>query len=89
MITADTGSIVKGRFYDNVRDFQGDNPVNKEMKQTLLSNDRQLFVLLNNWVTIVCGTEIQKTGDVFKIEDYQSVNGCRTSHIISTIKPNL
>lgn len=82
LITDDTDSIVKGLFYDNVRDFQGDNPVNKEMEQTLLSNDRQLFVLLNNGVTIVCGTEIQKTGDVFTIEDYQIVNGCQTSHVI-------
>ena len=82
LITDDTGSIVKGLFYDNVRDFQGDNPVNKEMEQTLLSADRQLFVLLNNGVTIVCGTEIKKTGDVFTIEDYQIVNGCQTSHVI-------
>lgn len=82
LITDDSGSIVKGLFYDNVRDFQGDNPVNREMEQTLLTDDRQLFVLLNNGVTIVCGTQIQKTGDIFTIEDYQIVNGCQTSHVI-------
>jgi AIPR protein len=82
LITDDSGSIVKGLFYDNVRDFQGDNPVNQEMEKTLLTDDRQLFVLLNNGVTIVCGTQIQKTGDIFTIEDYQIVNGCQTSHVI-------
>lgn len=82
LITDDSGSIVKGLFYDNVRDFQGNNPVNQEMERTLLSDDRQLFVLLNNGVTIVCGTQIQKTGDIFTIEDYQIVNGCQTSHVI-------
>ena len=82
LITDDSGSIVKGLFYDNVRDFQGGNPVNQEMEKTLLSDDRQLFVLLNNGVTIVCGTQIQKTGDIFTIEDYQIVNGCQTSHVI-------
>ena len=82
LITDDSGSIVKGLFYDNVRDFQGDNAVNQEMEKTLLTDDRQLFVLLNNGVTIVCGTQIQKTGDIFTIEDYQIVNGCQTSHVI-------
>ena len=30
LITDDAGNIVRGLFYDNVRDFQGDNPVNLE-----------------------------------------------------------
>jgi hypothetical protein len=89
LITDDSGSIVKGLFYDNVRDFQGDNPVNQEMEKTLLTDDRQLFVLLNNGVTIVCGTQIQKTGDIFTIEDYQIVNGCQTSHVIYNNKTQL
>lgn len=82
LITDDSGTILRGLFYDNVRDFQGDNPVNQEIEHTLTSEDRRLFVLLNNGITIVCGAEIQKTGDLFTIEDYQIVNGCQTSHVI-------
>jgi len=81
LITDDTGVILKGLFYDNVRDFQGDNPVNKEIDDTLKSPDRALFVLMNNGVTIVADS-ISRTGDTFTIEDYQIVNGCQTSHVI-------
>ncbi len=69
---------MRGLFYDNVRDFQGDNPVNKEIDDTLKSDERDLFVLLNNGITIVAES-LSKTGDIFTIEDYQIVNGCQTS----------
>lgn len=81
LITDDSGNILRGLFYDNVRDFQGENPVNKEMDDTLNSSERQLFVLMNNGVTIVAES-IGKTGDTFTIEDYQIVNGCQTSHVL-------
>jgi hypothetical protein len=81
LITDDSGNIVRGLFYDNVRDFQGENPVNHEIGETLKSPARQLFVLLNNGVTIVADS-ISKTGDTFTIEDYQIVNGCQTSHVL-------
>jgi hypothetical protein len=81
LITDDSGNIVRGLFYDNVRDFQGDNPVNHEIDETLKSPAQQLFVLLNNGVTIVADS-INKTGDLFTIEDYQIVNGCQTSHVL-------
>jgi len=81
LITDDSGNIVRGLFYDNVRDFQGDNPVNQEIDDTLKSPAQQLFVLLNNGVTIVADS-INKTGDTFTIEDYQIVNGCQTSHVL-------
>lgn len=81
LITDDTGNIIKGLFYDNVRDFQGDNPVNLEIAETLKTQEQQLFVLMNNGVTIVSDS-ISKTGDVFTIEDYQVVNGCQTSHVL-------
>ncbi|MBW8060745.1 MAG: AIPR protein, partial [Solirubrobacterales bacterium] len=68
LITDDGGNILRGLFYDNVRDFQGENPVNHEIDETLKSPDKQLFVLMNNGVTIVADS-ITKTGDVFNIED--------------------
>jgi hypothetical protein len=81
LITDDSENIVRGLFYDNVRDFQGENPVNREIDETLKSQARELFVLLNNGVTIVADS-ISKTGDTFTIEDYQIVNGCQTSHVL-------
>lgn len=81
LITDDSGSIVRGLFYDNVRDFQGENPVNHEIDETLKNDERQLFILMNNGVTIVADS-ITKTGDIFTIEDYQIVNGCQTSHVL-------
>lgn len=88
LITDETGAILKGLFYDNVRDFQGDNPVNKEIDDTLRSTDKGLFVLMNNGVTVVADS-ISRTGDTFTIEDYQIVNGCQTSHVIFNAKDSI
>lgn len=88
LITDDSGNIVRGLFYDNVRDFQGDNPVNHEIDDTLKTPAQQLFVLMNNGVTIVADS-ISKTGDSFTIEDYQIVNGCQTSHVLFNNIENL
>src|SRR5262249_38387944 len=42
------GLIKKSLFYDNVRDFQGDNKVNTEIKSTLTSQEmRARFALMN------------------------------------------
>lgn len=81
LITDDSGNILRGIFYDNVRDFQGDNPVNIEIGETLKSDEQQLFVLLNNGITIVADA-LTRTGDNFTLEDFQIVNGCQTSHVI-------
>ncbi len=89
LICSSDGSLLKSLFYDNVRDFQGENPVNREVGQTLQSNAiRNSFVLLNNGVTIVAKS-IQKTGSVFTVRDFQIVNGCQTSHILHANKGSL
>lgn len=89
LITDDSGNIVRGLFYDNVRDYQGDdNSVNNEIDQTLKTPAQQLFVLMNNGVTIVADS-ISKTADTFTIEDYQIVNGCQTSHVLFNNFANL
>ena len=81
LITGDNGEIRKSVFYDNVRDFQGeDNPVNYEMEESLKS-DSDKFVLLNNGVTVIC-KELSSIGNKFTLTDYQIVNGCQTSHVI-------
>ncbi|MEG4917473.1 AIPR family protein [Microcoleus sp. B7-D4] len=81
LITDENGKLLRGLFYDNVRDFQGDNPVNKEIEQTLVSEEKEAFILLNNGVTVVAD-DLSVTGDNFKLTSFQIVNGCQTSHIL-------
>jgi hypothetical protein len=89
LICSNDGSLLKSLFYDNIRDFQGENPVNKEMGETLKNNFvKNSFVLLNNGVTIVAKS-IQRTGTIFTIKDFQIVNGCQTSHILYANKESL
>ena len=76
------GNLQKNLFYDNIRDFQGNNPVNKDIASTLKDGtQKSRFGLLNNGITIVAKA-ISKIGSTFKIMDYQIVNGCQTSHVL-------
>lgn len=69
-------------FEDNVRDFQGYNSVNTEIKETLHNQTDQIrFGLLNNGITIVA-KNISVIGDQIEIYDYQIVNGCQTSYVL-------
>jgi hypothetical protein len=77
----DNDEIIGSLFYDNVRDWQGDNEINSEIKATLESNAKARFVLMNNGITIIAHN-LQPTGNKFLIEDYQIVNGCQTSHVL-------
>jgi hypothetical protein len=81
LIIDEAGNMKGGLFFDNVRDWQGFNAVNTSIQQTLKSNDRNRFVLMNNGLTIIAAT-VQPTGDKFHIEDYQIVNGCQTSNVL-------
>ena len=82
LVSTDDGELNRDLFFDNVRDFQGHNPVNREIEHTL--SDEQLrdsFPLLNNGITIIAGS-IKRTADTFQIHDFQIVNGCQTTHIL-------
>jgi len=81
LITGESGNMKGGLFFDNVRDWQGFNPVNSQIKQTLESENKNRFVLMNNGLTIIAST-VQLTGDKFYIENYQIVNGCQTSNVL-------
>lgn len=82
LITDENGNLIKSIFYDNVRDFQDYNDVNKGIKATISDETlRSRFVLMNNGVTIITKT-LRTTGNRFTIEDYQIVNGCQTSHVL-------
>ena len=81
LITDENQNLLRGMFYENVRDFQGDNPVNKEIEETLKSGLRDSFVLLNNGITIV-SEDLKTTSDNFTVSGFQIVNGCQTSHVL-------
>lgn len=89
LITDDSGNLLQGIFYDNVRGFLGGNPVNKEIIATIESTDTSIqFPILNNEITIVPKT-MNSSGDRFKLTDYQIVNGCQTSHILYKCRSNI
>ncbi|MHA7968269.1 AIPR family protein [Rhizobium sp. CAU 1783] len=81
LLADDSGNIIKSVFVDNVRDFQGENPVNADIAKTITDGLFDQFVLRNNGITIVA-RNIKVTSSQFVLEDYQIVNGCQTSHVI-------
>jgi cold shock CspA family protein len=89
LISTDDGMLNRELFYDNVRDFQGDNPVNREIEQTLKdSSGPNRFALLNNGITLVARS-VNKQGDRFRISDFQIVNGCQTTHMLFRCKDRM
>lgn len=87
LISDENGEIRKNVFYDNVRDYQGDNPVNHEMSETVI-RDPNKFVLFNNGVTVIC-KKLTNIRNRFTLTDYQIVNGCQTSHVLFNNKDSL
>jgi hypothetical protein len=83
LIRDEHGKLLKNVFYDNVRDYQGENSVNRDILSTLTAEafGPEIFVLLNNGVTIV-SKSINPVGNEFTVRDFQVVNGCQTSHIL-------
>lgn len=82
LVEDENHEVLKGIFYDNVRDWQDFNVVNSEMRETLSSSaTRSRFALMNNGVTVIAKT-LRTTANRFYIEDYQVVNGCQTSHVL-------
>ncbi len=89
LLTDDAGQIRKSLFTDNVRDFSGaENPVNKDIRGTINSTDRDRFPILNNGVTIVA-RKLRVTGNRLYIEAYQIVNGGQTSHVLFNERDSL
>ena len=89
LICDEEGQLQRRLFYDNVRDFQGLNSVNREIKQTIEKAEiKDKFVLMNNGITIV-SKNMNKVGTYFKISDFQIVNGCQTSNILYLMKEHI
>ena len=82
LLTDSQGNLFSNIFEDNVRDFQGYNQVNLEIKSTILDKESQeRFSVLNNGITIIA-KDIHTEGDSITMFDYQIVNGCQTSRVL-------
>lgn len=73
--------MIKSIFEDNVRDYQGDNPVNTAIANSIKAGDSKLFAVLNNGITIIARKGSLK-GRSLHLQDYQIVNGCQTCHVL-------
>lgn len=75
-------------FYDNVRDFNPNSEINNAIIEELNSGDTSSFVFKNNGVTVVA-KGISRKGDSFTLDDYQIVNGCQTTNILSMVEVDI
>jgi hypothetical protein len=82
VLSDEAGRLRKTLFHDNVRDFQGYNDVNREIRETLRDPERrERFAVLNNGITIVT-RGLTVVGDEIRLDDFQIVNGCQTCHVL-------
>ena len=80
------GNLQRNLFYDNVRDYQGQNAVNREIDETLKSGDGQAaLAIYNNGITIIA-KKVERISGKIKLTDYQIVNGCQSSHVLFSNK---
>jgi hypothetical protein len=78
--------LITSIFYDNVRDFQGFNKINKEIKNTIADeNLKYAFSVLNNGITIIA-EKLVPSRDNVTITNYQIINGLQTSRVLSDSK---
>jgi len=73
--------INRAVFFDNIRDYDPNSKINQAIKNSVQETGGAEFVFRNNGITVV-SRNIDRTGDKFKLEDYQIVNGCQTSNVI-------
>lgn len=81
-ITNDNGNIVESLFEANVRHFQGDNEVNRKIRETVQRDLERDFWWMNNGVTIIA-SEANPHPEGLRLHNVQIVNGLQTSIIIS------
>ncbi|MCK8676026.1 AIPR family protein [Streptomyces lichenis] len=80
-LSDETGTIKSHIFDWNVRDYQGDVEVNREIAGSLRNTSAPEFWWLNNGVTIVC-SQATSVGKRLSLSDVQIVNGLQTSYTI-------
>lgn len=80
------GELLSSVFYDNVRDFQGFNKINQEIKKSIYDDKlKYAFSVLNNGITIVA-EKINSSRDNITITNYQIINGLQTSRVLQSTK---
>ena len=89
LLEGQAGNMLSSIFYDNVRDWQGENTVNSGIAKTLADKiSRTRFVFMNNGITVIA-KKIRTTGDKILLESYQIVNGCQTSNVLWNSRAHL
>jgi hypothetical protein len=77
----ESGALRRHIFDWNVRDYQGNVEVNREIRKSVLDSNLPEFWWLNNGVTIVC-SQVSIVSMTFSLDDVQVVNGLQTSQTI-------
>jgi hypothetical protein len=80
-VTDEKGLLRRYIFESNVRDYQGEVEVNKDIRKSLDSNDGLDFWYLNNGVTILA-SKASVAGKTITLDDIQIVNGLQTTTTI-------
>ncbi len=80
-ITSADGELHWRLFEANVRDWQGDNKVNKQIQESLRQRDSNDFWWLNNGVTMLVKSLIP-SGHSLRLENPEIVNGLQTTRAI-------
>ena len=82
LIEDENHDLRRSLFFDNVRDFIGDNTdANIDIDRTLKSNEPENMVILNNGITIIA-QDVKLISTRLILKNYQIVNGCQTSYVI-------
>ncbi|MDJ1130797.1 AIPR family protein [Streptomyces iconiensis] len=80
-LSEETGTIKSHIFDWNVRDYQGNVEVNREITASLQNPEAPEFWWLNNGITIVC-SQATSVGKRLSLSDVQIVNGLQTSYTL-------
>jgi hypothetical protein len=80
-LTDQSGTLRRHIFDWNVRDYEGEVEVNREMQNSLTDEKSPDFWWLNNGVTIIC-SKTSIVGKTYVLDDVQIVNGLQTSYTI-------
>jgi hypothetical protein len=83
-LTDDDGALRRYIFDWNVRDYQGNVEVNREIARSLEEPASPEFWWLNNGVTLIC-TKTSIIGKTYVLDDVQIVNGLQTSHAVFNV----